>query len=115
LIASQGHTTRNFPSSSSQAKQKYTGCAMLFPMGVRFDLGLFPQIFFRLNDVQAATRFPDSFLLRAQQSLPDRAGLGGSAPSELTNQWLWANSRIAGTAVLADTNNIEINAVPLSP
>ena len=88
---------------------------MLFLLGIRFGRGLFPQIFFRLNAVQAATRFPDSFLLRAQQSLPDHAGLGGSAPSELTNQWLWANSRIAGTAVLADTTNIEINAVPSSP
>jgi hypothetical protein len=52
-----------------------------------------------------------------QQSLHGSAGIsfGGSTQSELTNQLPWSNSRIAGMAVLADTNNIEINAVPQSP
>jgi hypothetical protein len=50
-----------------------------------------------------------------QQSSPDRAGLGVNAQSEISNQWPWSNSRIAGTAILAGTNHIEINAVPLSP
>lgn len=40
---------------------------------------------------------------------------GGRAQSELTNQLPWSSSRITGTAVIAGTNNIEINAVPLSP
>jgi hypothetical protein len=35
--------------------------------------------------------------------------------SALTNQLPWSNSRIAGTAMIAGTNQIEINAVPLSP
>jgi hypothetical protein len=42
-------------------------------------------------------------------------GGDGQLQSALTNQLPWANSRIAGTAVVADTNNIEINAVPQSP
>jgi hypothetical protein len=40
---------------------------------------------------------------------------GGRAQSELTNQLPWSSSRIAGTAVIAGTNNFEINAVPLPP
>ena len=55
----------------------------------------------------------------ASQSLPGNAmsgvgGYGGMFQSSLTNQLPWSNSRIAGTAVIADTNNIEINAVPWS-
>jgi hypothetical protein len=42
-------------------------------------------------------------------------GFGGSPQLSLTNQLPWSNSRIAGTAVIADTNNIEINAVPQTP
>jgi hypothetical protein len=42
-------------------------------------------------------------------------GGGGQSQSMLTNQLPWSNSRIAGSAVIADTNNIEINAVPLPP
>jgi hypothetical protein len=42
-------------------------------------------------------------------------GSGGSSQSSLTNQLPWSNSRIAGTAIVADTNTIEINAVPLLP
>ena len=40
---------------------------------------------------------------------------GGQAQSELTNQLPWSSSRIAGTAVIAGTNNVEINALPISP
>jgi hypothetical protein len=40
---------------------------------------------------------------------------GGQLQATLTNQLPWSSSRIAGTAVIAETNNIEINAVPLSP
>jgi prepilin-type processing-associated H-X9-DG protein len=40
---------------------------------------------------------------------------GGQLQAALTNQLPWSNSRIAGTAVVAATNNIEINAVPLAP
>jgi hypothetical protein len=58
-----------------------------------------------------------------QQSLSGRSGLGGGSAggSQLQpaltnqNQLPWSNSRIAGTAVIAGTNHIEINAVPLSP
>ncbi len=58
-----------------------------------------------------------------QQSLSGRGGLGGGSAggSQLQpaltnqNQLPWSNSRIAGTAVIAGTNHIEINAVPLSP
>ena len=48
-------------------------------------------------------------------------GVGGAGgdqlQSALTNQSQlpWSNSRIAGTAVIAGTNQIEINALPLSP
>jgi hypothetical protein len=43
-------------------------------------------------------------------------GFGGSqSQSVLTIQLPWSSSRIAGTAVVSDTNNIEINAVPQSP
>jgi hypothetical protein len=42
-------------------------------------------------------------------------GVGGQLQSAITNQLPWSNSRIAGTAVVSDTNNIEINAVPQSP
>jgi hypothetical protein len=41
--------------------------------------------------------------------------VGGQVQSALTNQLPWSNSRIAGTAVVSDTNSIEINAVPQSP
>lgn len=58
-----------------------------------------------------------------QQSFGGSDGLGGGGfgggrlQSVLTNQnqLPWSNSRIAGTAVIAETNNIEINALPLSP
>ena len=59
-----------------------------------------------------------------QQSFGGNGGLGGGRgdvvgqlQSALTrhNQLPWSNSRIAGTAVIAETNHIEINAVPLSP
>ena len=40
---------------------------------------------------------------------------GGQLPLALTNQLPWSNSRIAGTAVVSDTNSIEINAVPQAP
>jgi len=47
------------------------------------------------------------------------AGGGGGGGNQIqsppTNQLSWSNSRIAGTAVVADTNSIEINAVPLPP
>jgi hypothetical protein len=42
-------------------------------------------------------------------------GVGGQLQSAQTNQLPWSNSRIAGTAVVSDTNSIEINAVPQSP
>jgi hypothetical protein len=42
-------------------------------------------------------------------------GFGGSSQSVLPSQLPWSNSRIAGTAVIADTNNVEVNAVPQSP
>jgi hypothetical protein len=59
-----------------------------------------------------------------QQSFGGNGGLDGGRgdvvgqlQSALThqNQLPWSNSRIAGTAVIAETNHIEINAVPLSP
>ncbi len=40
------------------------------------------------------------------------AGSGGQLQSAITNQLPWSNSRIAGMAVISDTNNIEIDAVP---
>jgi hypothetical protein len=61
-----------------------------------------------------------SAMTNAQQILHGNSGVsisgyGGSSQSSFTNQLPWSNSRIAGTAVIADTTNIEINAVPLSP
>jgi hypothetical protein len=62
----------------------------------------------------------NSATTNAQQSLHGQVvlgvgGFGESPQSSMTNQLSWSNSRIAGTAVVADTNSIEINAVPLSP
>ena len=42
-------------------------------------------------------------------------GAGGQLQSLITNQLPWSNSLITGTAVVADTNSIEINAVPQLP
>ena len=48
-------------------------------------------------------------------------GVGGAGGDRLQsalanqNQLAWSNSRIAGMAVIAETNQIEINAMPLSP
>jgi hypothetical protein len=58
--------------------------------------------------------------LLAMPAAATNAGLGGgefgaNSPSSPTSQLPWSNSRIAGTAVVADTNNIQINAVPLAP
>jgi hypothetical protein len=51
-----------------------------------------------------------------QQSFGSSGGAGGNQMQPaLTNQLSWSNSRIAGTAVVADTNRIEIDAVPLPP
>jgi hypothetical protein len=50
----------------------------------------------------------------AQKSFGGGIG-GGQSQLAFTNQLPWSNSRIAGTAVIAGTNNIEINAVPQSP
>jgi hypothetical protein len=52
------------------------------------------------------------------QTFGGNGGLGGGQlQPALTNQnqLPWSNSRIAGTAVIAETNHIEINAMPLSP
>ena len=57
----------------------------------------------------------------AQQSSSGGNGLagggggGGQMQSALTKQLSWSNARIAGTAVIAETNRIEINAEPLAP
>lgn len=56
-------------------------------------------------------------------SLPDRQqqpfGGGGSVDGQLsvviTNQLPWASSRISGTAIVAATNTVEINAMPVAP
>jgi hypothetical protein len=37
---------------------------------------------------------------------------GGQLQAAITNQLPWSNSRITGTATIADTNRVEINAVP---
>lgn len=53
-----------------------------------------------------------------QQSFSGSGAIGGSQlQSASTNQKQlpWSNLRIEGTAVIAETNNIEINAVPLLP
>ncbi len=51
------------------------------------------------------------------QQTYDRKGASNGAKSQsmLKNQLPWSDSRIAGTAVVANTNNIEINAEPQSP
>ena len=41
-------------------------------------------------------------------------GSGDQLQAAITNQLPWSSSTIAGTAVIADTNRIEINAVPQS-
>jgi hypothetical protein len=42
-------------------------------------------------------------------------GVGGQLQSTLMNQLPWSNSLITGTALVSDTNSIEINAVPQPP
>ena len=54
------------------------------------------------------------------QSSGSIGGLGGAnvqlqSAHAYQNQLPWSNARIAGTAVIAGTNHIEINAVPQSP
>ena len=41
--------------------------------------------------------------------------VGGQLQPVFTNQLPWRSSRIAGTAVISDTNHIEINATPQAP
>jgi hypothetical protein len=93
-------TTRDEPQAAQQYFFRVTGMNRTLKQKVVFAGNL-------LAMANVTTNF--------QQSSPDRAGFGGNAQSEIANQWPWSNSRIAGTAVLADTTNIEINAVPLSP
>ena len=54
-----------------------------------------------------------TFTSNLQQSFG--GSIGGLLQPALTNQLPWSDSRIAGTAVIAVTNTIEINAVPLPP
>jgi hypothetical protein len=54
-----------------------------------------------------------------QQSFKTNAGAdvgasSGGSQAMATAQLPWSNSRIAGTAIIADTTNIEINALPQS-
>jgi hypothetical protein len=54
--------------------------------------------------------------VKSQQSPNGNGSFGGGLVQPVpTNQLPWSSSRIAGTAVVSDTNNIEINAVPQSP
>lgn len=67
------------------------------------------------NVVFAGNLIPSNLTMNRQQQLNHGGGVGGQVQSALTNQLPWSNSIIAGTAVVADTNRIEINAVPQTP
>ncbi len=56
------------------------------------------------------TYLPQSF--KDSGGLSGGGGAGGRPQSGVTNSLPWSISRIAGTAVIAGTNQIEINAVP---
>jgi hypothetical protein len=56
-----------------------------------------------------------STAINAQQSLADSNANGVQSQSAAVNQRPWSGVRIAGTAVIAGTNSIEINAVLLAP
>jgi prepilin-type processing-associated H-X9-DG protein len=57
-----------------------------------------------------------STAVNAQQSFAGSFNAGGSqSQSAVANQRPWSGVRIAGVAVIAGTNNIEINAVLLAP
>jgi len=54
--------------------------------------------------------------LKQQQSFNGVGSAGGGTGQLLiTNQLPWSSLRITGTAVVSDTNNFEINAVPQLP
>jgi prepilin-type processing-associated H-X9-DG protein len=56
-----------------------------------------------------------STAVNAQQSFANSNANGVQSQSAAANQRPWSGVRIAGTAVIAGTNNIEINAVLLAP
>jgi prepilin-type processing-associated H-X9-DG protein len=56
-----------------------------------------------------------SAAMNTQQSFADSNAGGGQSQSAVANQRPWSGVRIAGVAVIAGTNNIEINAVLLAP
>jgi len=58
---------------------------------------------------------PSNLTMSGQRQFNNGGDVGGQVQSALTNQLPWSNSIIAGTAVVADTNHIEINAVPQAP
>jgi hypothetical protein len=66
------------------------------------------------NVVFAGSLLANSNAMKNLQQFNGTVG-GSQWQSSITNQLPWSSSRIAGTAVVADTNNIEIKAVPLSP
>jgi hypothetical protein len=64
--------------------------------------------------ISDATKIPQQSF-GASNGLIGEVGGGGLSQAAFNKQSAWSNSRIAGMAVVADTNHIEINALPLSP
>ncbi len=96
----------------------------------RDELQTVPNYFFRVSGMNRTLKQKVEFTGNLQamavmttnlpQSSPAEAGLGVGASGEspqamLTGQLPWFNSRIAGTAIIGDTTNFEINAVPQPP
>jgi hypothetical protein len=76
------------------------------------------NVVFAGNLVATANAVTNSQQASSASGNLDVGGAGGDqSQSALANQnqLPWSNSRIAGTAVIAGTNQIEINAMPLSP
>jgi prepilin-type processing-associated H-X9-DG protein len=84
-----------------------------------------PNYFFRVTGMNRTLKqnvvFTGNLLpvasaaMNAQQSLAGSFNAGGSQSQSAANQRPWSGVRIAGVAVIAGTNNIEINAVLLVP
>jgi hypothetical protein len=92
------------------------------PFATREDLQTAQKYLFRVTGLNQSLKQNVVFAgnLLAMAGAATNAGSGGDqfgpiSQSLQTNQLPWSTSRIAGLAVVAETNSIQINAVPLAP
>ena len=100
--------TRDEPQVAQNYFFRVTGTNLTLKQNVVFAGNLVASSSAAVNGQQANTR-------NGNFSGGGGGGVSGQLQSAITNQLPWSISRIAGTAVVADTNSIEINAVPQSP